>query len=58
MNEVVSVIIVKQPNNVGYVATLRFTDPLLDEIISSSSKYIIYSRIEGILRRKTGVDNW
>lgn len=54
MNELISIVIVRATYSLGYTATIRFTDSRLDEIISSASHWMIYERIENIVRHKTG----
>lgn len=48
MNKIDSIVIVKWPE--GFVATLRFTDPKLDKIFSSSNKNGIYSIINSYVK--------
>lgn len=51
MVELLSIVIVQ--NNEGYyTAHLRFSDWLLDEDIAATSLYVIYSRCEGVVRKK------
>lgn len=47
IESVVSVVIVK--NKFGYVATLRFTDPLKDQFISEYDKDKLYEKINDII---------
>lgn len=44
MNKLDSIVIVR--NQYGGVATIRFSDPAQDKIISSSNKIALYSLIE------------
>lgn len=45
MNKLESIVIVKQHNDVGYVATIRFSDRFKDKIVSANTKPAIYSLV-------------
>lgn len=50
-NQVESVVIVT--NRYGSIATMRFSDPKTDRIISSSNKPILYTQIEKYVKKVT-----
>lgn len=52
MTKIDSIVIVA--NEHGYTATMRFSDPKLDEIISAPSHWMIYEMIDKKIINKLG----
>lgn len=49
-NKLESVVIVRQNEGVGYTATIRFSNPLTDKIVSANTKPAVYSLVKRKVR--------